>query len=312
MPTTYVESPHNWSEIESFVKTDDDEIIQDIVVSSKVFFYDTCSFRRHSNLTPEKRKIIINYFKQEQGIIVITRCIVMELASRSGNFNQEYVKYLRALHNFGIKIIILDEEKLFDILSICFSTREKVNEYLIWAVRMIKSPVSTITETLKNNARLSRELYAGKNSNQSDIYRRFFKAVRDNKESSDNLGEEFIGICVHILSHLPGIQDGKLCVITDDKGAASKIDSLIKKTNRQYQGARIIIFSTPKMVQHIYQSQSNLLEEDLIEILAQGIDGNIVVKGTSVYDLEVNNEISMTCSELAHEIMTPDGIHIIF
>ena len=164
----------------------------------------------------------------------------MELASRNGIFNQEYVEYFRDLHSFEIKIIILDEEKLFDILSICFSNREKVNEYLVWAVRMIKTPVSTITETLKNNGRLSRELYAGRNLNQSDIYMRFFKAVRNNKESSDNLGEELIGICVHILSHLPGIRDGKLCVITDDKGAASKIDSLIKKTNRQYQGARII------------------------------------------------------------------------
>ena len=36
--------------------------------------------------------------------------------------------------------------------------------------------------------------------------------------------------------------DGKLCVITDDKGAGGKIDSLFKRTNSQNKGAGIVIF----------------------------------------------------------------------
>ena len=63
--------------------------------------------------------------------------------------------------------------------------------------------------------------------------------MRENKEHADNLGEELIAICVHILSHLPGIVDGKICVLTDDKGAASKIDSAVKRTNVQNRGQRL-------------------------------------------------------------------------
>ena len=312
MSDGYTEIPHNWSEIEGFSETDSGKIISDILTVPKLFFYDACSFRRHSNLSEERRKVIADYFKEKQGVIVITRCILMELASTSGYLNEEYVSYFKTLYDLGIKIIVLDEEELFNILSVCFSTNLKVNEYLMWAVRMSRSPISTITETLKNNSKLSMELYEGKNLNQSDIYSRFFKTVRTNKEASDNLGEELIGICIHILSHLPGIKDGKLCVITDDKGAASKIDSLLKKTNLQYQGAKAIIFSTPKMVQHIYQEHMDLEKEALIEILSQGTNGNIVMKGTTVYDLEINNEISMTCEALTDKIMESNGIHIIF
>ena len=187
-----------------------------------------------------------------------------------------------------------------------------MNEYLVWAVRMIKTPISTITETLKNDAKLSREVLSGQNLNSSDIYTRFFSSVRNNKESADNLGEELIGICIHILSHLPGMRDGKICMITDDKGAAAKTDSLMKKTNLQYQGAKIIIFSTPKMVQYMYEEQMGLNITDLVEMLSQGVNGNIIVKGTTAYDLEINDEIVMTCEELAYKIAEPNGINIVF
>lgn len=35
-----------------------------------------------------------------------------------------------------------------DIMESCFSSRQQVNNYLIWAIRMINSPVSTIAKTL--------------------------------------------------------------------------------------------------------------------------------------------------------------------
>ena len=45
----------------------------------------------------------------------------------------------------------------------------------------------------------------------------------DMEKIASGLGEELIAICVHILSHMVGIKDGKLCVRTDDKGASGKI-----------------------------------------------------------------------------------------
>jgi len=108
------------------------------------------------------------------------------------------------------------------------------------------------------------------------------------------------------------MKDGKLCIITDDKGASGKIDSLMKKTRRQYAGARIIVFSTPKLVQHMYQEKIELEKSNMVAILSEGINSNIVVMGTTAYDLAVNAKISKTCDELAELIMEPNGINIVF
>ena len=312
MTTTYTEIPHNWHDIEKLVESDSKSIPNEIIRSEKLFFYDACSFIRHSNLCEDKAKFFTDYFTKYDGCIIVTRCILMELASHSGNLNDEYIRYFRCLHSAGLKVIILNEEDLFGILSECYSTSQKINEYLSWAVKIMKSPVSTICETLKSDEILHDELLCGKNLNKSDIYTRFFKSVRSNKEASDNLGEELIGICLNILSHVPGVKDGKLCVMTDDKGAAGKIGSIRRKENINYSGAKIIVYSTPKLVQHMYQENMELRQEDITEILSQGTGRNIVVMGTTAYDLEVNDKISMTCEELAEKIMEPNGINIVF
>jgi len=312
MAVTNTEIPKNFDEIEPLLETNIKYITSMVITSRKLFFYDTCAFRTHSNLSGKGMNRLTDYFKKQGGKVIITRCILMELASSSGTINEEYTGYLKFLFDEGIKVILLDEEYLFDILSECFSTNVKVNEYLTWVVRMSKSPVSKVTKTLNSDTKLSEEVLGGKNSNQSDIYRRFFAAVRGNKEHSDNLGEELIGICAYILSHLPGVKDGKLCIITDDKGAADKIDALMRRTNSQYKGSKIIIFSTLKLVQHMYQEHMELTEDDMIEILSQGTSGRVVVMGTTVYDLAVDLKISMTSKELAKKIMEPNGINIVF
>ena len=38
----------------------------------------------------------------------------------------------------------------------------------------------------------------------------------------------------------------------------------------------------------------------------------LTVKGTTAYDLEINDEIVMTCEELAYKIAEPNGINIVF
>jgi len=312
MAAAYTEIPYNYDEIEPLLETCIDDIKRAFINSKTLYFYDTCSFRIHSNLPRNGMSKLTDYFKKQGGKIIITRCVLMELASSSGIINGEYINYLRFLFDEGIKVFLLNEESLFDILSECFSTNAKVNEYLTWAVRMSKSPVSTITQTLSSDTKLSEEIIGGKNSNRSDLYRRFFASVRRNKEQGDNLGEELIGICVHILSHLPGMKDGKLCVVTDDKGAAGKIDSLMKRTNSQFRGSKIILFSTPKLVQHIYQAYRELTEDEMAEILSQGTSDKVTVMGTTAYDLAVNLKISMTCRELAQKIIEPNGINILF
>lgn len=182
----------------------------------------------------------------------------------------------------------------------------------MWAVRVAKSPVSTITETLNVDKKLTSEVLEGKNLKSSDLYKRFFEAVRKKKEQDDNLGEELIVICVHILSQLPGMPKGKLCVLTDDKGTVGKISSVMRRTKTIYRGAKILLFSTPKLVQHMFQEHVMITEDEMVNLISQGVSGNVVVMGTTEFDLDVNEKISMTSRELVRKIMKPHGINIIF
>ena len=312
MASTYTETPDNYSEIKESVVADIDEIKSVFFKAEKVLFYDACSFQRHSNLRENEKSILIQYFENRGIAIFLTRCILMELSGDNHVLNRQFIEYINKLKNSGVSVVIFDEEYTYSILSDCFSTIERVNQYLVWAVRMAKSPTSTITDTLKMNDKLNSEVVEGKNLKASDLYQRFFSAVRSNKEHEDNLGEELISICAHILSYLPGVPDGKLCVLTDDKGAASKIDSVMRRTNQEYRGSRIILFSTPKLIQHMFQEGVGLSEDEIVNLLSQGISENIVIMGITDYDFKVNDKIPISCRELAQKIIEPNGIKIVF
>lgn len=236
---------------------------------------------------------------------------VWELASSSGIINEEYIEYITLLVNAGIKVILLNEENLFDVLSECFLTNNEVNKYLLWAIRMGRSPISTITRTLEDNTELSEETLGEKKLNHSDLYLRFFSQVRNNKEKDDNLGEELIGICTFILSYLPGVIDGRIWVFTEDKGAASKIHSMYRRTNPNYRGAKVQLFSTPKMAQYIYQEGMRLTEDDIIDLFANH-PGYISVMGTMPYDLDADEYKYKSAREFAQMILEPNRINILF
>lgn len=311
MSVSYTDNPHNMSEISNYVTTEKEQIIAKIFRSAKCYFYDTCSFRRHANLDDAHLEYFFKYIKNQNGIVIITRCILMELASHSGVLNTEYIEYLKRINAAGITVLVIYEEDLFSVMEVCYSTNAAINGYLCWAVRTIMGPISTITEILENNSELNNEVIKGKNLNNSGVYKRFFQAVRANKESGDNLGEELLGICLHILSHIPGEDNGKFCVITDDKGAAGKIDAMFKKTAKQHHGNDIGIFSTPKLAQILYRENILLNVEHLKEIVGAGTNGNIVILGMCIYDIR-GKEISLNKDELADLIMQPNGIHIFF
>ena len=311
MSPVYIDPPYNFHEIAPFVITDTREAAARILAKKKCYFYDTCSFRRHANLGKEEIKFLLTYVKKQEGIVVITRCVLMELASHSGCLNQEYIQYIKEIYQFGIGLLVIYEEDIFSVMEVCFSTNTVINGYLTWAVRLLRNPVSTITETLNQDKSLKEEIIKRKNAENQGIYKRFFTAVRNRKESGDNLGEELLAICLHILSYIPGEKDGKFCIITDDKGAAGKIDALFRQTRQQFQGSRIAIFSTPKLVQILYREKILMEKESIKEILSTGTNGNIAVLGTQIYDLR-SREITLSCDELADLIMEPNGIQIMF
>lgn len=208
MAEGYTDTPLNMADITPYVIVDKGIISAKVLEKQKCFFYDACSFRRHANLNAKEADYLLKYIEIQNGIVVITRCILMELASRSGILNGEYVEYIKYINGFGIDVLVMYEEDLFSVMGIAFSANTAINGYLCWAVRMIKEPVSTITETLEKDSSIHDEVIKGKKLDRGDVYKHFFQAVRGNKEPGDNLGEELLAVCLHILSHMPGRKTG--------------------------------------------------------------------------------------------------------
>ena len=205
---------------------------------------------------------------------------------------------------------IVDEEALFQVMSLCYSPNRAVNEMLMWAIRMIKGPTSTITKTFAENTLLNQHLLQGKKLDDKEIFRQFFAAVCDNKEEGDNLGEELLGICLYLLTQLLGEPDGKFCLMTDDKGAAGKINSMFKKTPENYRRKRMIFYSTPKLAMLLYKEKYITDQDTLIKMLHTAAEGNMKILGTQIYDLR-SREISLTREELAEQIIL-NRIHVTF
>lgn len=307
MTKGYSEIPENWTAVESYVNKG--ELKEEIYRTGKCFFYDACSFRYHANLDEKDSEKIHNYILQNQGIVVVIRSILMELASHSGVLEEKYIQYFKYMAERGIHVYIIYEEELFEIMQICFAANEVINSYLTWAVRKIKRPTSTIETVMKAELSLQEKIIKGKNCSNRELYRDFFTKVRMEKEAGDNLGEEMIGICVYILSRLPE-EDGKFCVITDDREAAGRIYAMFESTNPKYRGRRIILYSTPKIAQRLYDEGVVKESRELLPLLLTGTDGHRKVFGSEIYDFK-DREISLSCEEIAEKIVDRK-IHIIF
>ena len=313
MATAYFEVPKNWFAIESKVTTEVAKITEALLYKyKKVFFYDTCSFRGHSNLLKKDLDYIISYIKQESGAVVITRCVLMELASKSGELNHQYVDLIhRMVDIHGVEVFVMYEEDLFTILNDCFSSTKEINTYLMWAVRMLGVPTSTIEATFLEKEHLKKRLKEGKGLSSNNLFSDFFASVRNNKVESDNLGEELLAICLHILSHIPGECDYKYNIITEDKKARATISNLFMKTKAQYKGSEIIIFSTSRLVKTIIEAGRISDIDSITRILGMGRERDIKIYGTLPNEFETT-EHTFNSRELAILLVAPGGIDIRF
>ncbi len=307
MPTIYTEAPLNFDDIKDSVLVEKDVIAEEILMADKVFFYDACSFRKHLHLnSPEK---LFEFIKQNGGIVVVTRGILMELASHSGVLNAEYIDFIKAMKNASIKIMIVYEEDLFEVMNKCFSTNETINDYLSWAVKVVKHPTSTIEKTLKSDKNLSGDILNRSVSN-GNLYKRFFSTVRNNKETGDNLGEELMAICFHFLANIPEVTDYKYVIMTDDKGAIGLINKAAKNAYNHVGKNMFSALTTARIAQRLYEEKIITDKEQIVDVLSIiSTDGMIKIFGSEEYDLSMR-EKTMSCDRLAELIETPGAIHI--
>ena len=306
MEAVYVENPHNFNVIEPYVIAAKEQLVQEIIIANQCYFYDACSFRKHAHM--EHPEYVFDFIKKYDGVIIITRCILMELASHSGILNSEYIEYIKKIHSAGIRVLILYEEDLFDVLNLCFTTSAVINNYLSWAVKTVKRPTSTIASVLKTNRNLLDDIMEN-NVTDRTLFERFFREVRANKESGDNLGEELITICIHLLANIPENYNYKYVVMTDDKGAIGLINKAAYNV-LTHRGVRAFsALSTTRLAQRLYEENMVSQKEQVEKVISVGVIHNMVtIFGSEEFDLEAK-EKTMTCRELAEKIVR-NKIHI--
>ena len=309
MTTSYTETPSNMADIMQYLIEDKSVCVREILMSERCFFYDACSFRIHANLRhPEP---VFEFLKRKNGIIVIIRTILMELASASQSLNVEYVDYIKKMQQAGLKILVIYEEDIFNVLSQYFASNAKINKCLDIAVKVAKSATGTISRVYKSDTQLRTDIMSANYTN-SNLYQRFFNKVRKNKESGDNLGEEMIAICIHLLSNISELHDFKYIVITEDKGAIRLINKIRKNILEYLTRKTVTAVTTVALAQKIYITGLITTKNEVEEMISSvNTGGMVTIVASEEYDLEPQ-EKTMSYSELTIRIMTPNAIHIYY
>lgn len=301
MDKRFKEAPENISEIESFVISDKNEIIKTMLKAERCYFYDTCAFRNHAMVND--RETLFRYFKQSSGVVILTRGILMELCSGNGLLWKEHIEYIADMHQHGIKVVIMYEEYAAEILKLCFCDMGKVNAMLSNAVCHAKQKVGSVEYTLSIDLNLRKDILIRYASQDGSLAERLFNELRQNKQTGDNLGEELIAICLHLLSNIKHATNYKYLILTDDRKAIS-IFSKAKENSDKYTGQKsIAIITTAKLCQLMKNEGVFEDEKQIEEIVAAGRDGNMIkVICSEMYELQAN-EKKMTLTEFARKVM---------
>ncbi len=304
MDKVYRDTPDNFHEIEQYIILEPKEIVSNIIQAKKCYFYDACSFRKHMLISDTE--YLHKYIKHTQGIVIITRCILMELCSNDNMLWREHVEYIKKMNESGITILVLYEEDIYDVVSACFASVVKINKFLSFAVRNIKSKVGTVDRTLTDNESLKIEIMYARDNTDSSLYKRFFETVRSNKVSGDNLGEELVAICIHILANIYEMVEYKYIFLTEDKGAISILGGAIKNVEKYIEKPCISAFTTTKLIHRMLECEIISTKEQVLMMLDTGdIENKIGIFCVGKYDLEVK-EKTMQIEELAELLVNRD------
>lgn len=303
----YTETPLNYNAIKDYVIDDKPAALSHFSTAGKLFFYDACAFRKHAQISDPTP--LFCYFKQGNAVIVITRCILMELSSTGEHLHPHYINYIRSLHQAGINILLIYEEDIFALMEQSFSSTTIINQYLFRAVNAVNHTLSTINTALAADNNLYLDLMVHQTSDRL-LYQRFFHATRACKESGDNLGEELLTICTHILANIPFSKQYKYLILTEDRDAIRIISNAAKNSYKHLQQYIFSAITTPRLVQQLHTQGFLTTAEQIAPLLSAGVSSQIIkIFASCKYDLSPREQV-VTISELAQKITTSGSIHI--
>ena len=254
--------------------------------SKKLLFYDTCSIIKHSSCDEESIKSLCEYFLKEDYVPVVINSIFEELLFGRNTLEYRFTVFFQRLSKYGCDVIFLDEIIIYDVLQQIFGSIKQINSQLLWALR-----------------------YLGIQQKDLNVESRInFKTAVTNilacKQKGDNLGEEMCALCIYFLTMIPIYNEGCIAFLSEDKRAAVMVNRLIRNS-------RILFFSTPKLIQHMYKSGVIKDKSQLELVLKSGNSGNISIRGITPYDFDSFSNISGSARDIA-QMIVDDTINIIF
>lgn len=310
MEKSYNETPKNFEEVLSYVYTEPDTIARIILEHPKCYFYDTCAFRKHAEL--EHPEPLFEHIRGNGGVVLITRCVLMELCSGDDVLWQQHIDFLTQMNYAGIPICIMYEEDAWNVLHMYYRENNEINQCLTYAIRSAKSSVGTVQQTLDQLPALKRETLSGTYNRSGTLFHRFFKAVRANKESGDSLGEELIAMVMHLLSNIPEMAEYKYILLTEDKGAIALLQKVMDNVKQHMGKPYITAATSAKLAQLHYFEELIRNPEQMEDFLRGGNHGEqIRVYCAEKYELEVMFR-TYSCRELAQKICGQDDFRIFF
>lgn len=310
MERSYDETPKNFQEVVPYVLTEPDTVARKILEHPRCYFYDTCAFRKHAEL--ENPGSLFQYIRGNDGMVLITRCVLMELCSGDGILWQQHIRFLTQMHHAGILVCIMYEEDAWNVLHLYYRENNEINQCLTYAIRSAKSSVGTVQQTLDQLPALKREIMSGTYNRSSTLFQRFFKEVRVNKESGDSLGEELIAVVMHLLSNIPEMAEYKYIMLTEDKGAIAQLQKVMENVKHHMGKPYITAVTSAKLAQLLHHEELILQPEQMEDFLRGGNDGDqIRVYCAEKYELEVMFR-TYSCRELAQKICGQDDFRIFF
>lgn len=312
MRTLYSEIPDNLEAVKSFLITDY-SIYKSIIEDSEfVVFYDTCAIQHHSCLKRQYQEKICEYIKVKKGIVVITVCVLMELAGENHLLNENTITFFKILHKNEIKIILLEESNVCNFLREAFQSVGKINEIFRYALREYNRATTTIRETIKASSVFKTLVSDESVSENPNLCTNFFKSARSKKQRQDNLAEQLMGICIYMLLHLPAEPSCKYTLFTDDKAAAISLDKSIKSIPADVSNKKAGIYSSAKLFQNMFEEKFITTDRELKELIKTVYSENIYVLALNEKSDLQTAEYIFTAEELAIKIFKDGCFRILF
>lgn len=307
MEKKYQEVPSNFSVFEKQVIHEKAEIVDAFAKAHKYFFYDACSILHHSNST-NKQSIIV-YLRSKADTIFITRTVLMELTANSFELHPTQIQYISELNNSGFKVILFDEEVIYDCLKDTLNINtEEANKLLGYAIKEVSKNKTKTSQIIENMDKPISSKLKGTNPGNSELFSTFFQYARALKSEGDSIAEELILICIMVLTRIP---IGRYVLISDDMRIRAQVISVNDYILKHHGRKEPYQLTTASLVYKMYKDQALSNRDDMIEIMKAAFTGNVYVFFVGEYDIEQRHEF-FKCEDLIDRLLHEKDFKIMY